>query len=69
MDLRFSKKNFFYCINSLHPTINITLGYSITEINFLGVTVTKFGSKLEIDLYCKPTNTHQSLHAINNYLE
>ena len=49
----------FNCINSLHPTVNFTKDYSTTEINFLGVTVTKVGNKLETDLYCKPTDTHQ----------
>ena len=39
-------------LNSLHPTIN-----------FLGVTVTKVDNKLGTDLYCKPTETHQYLHA------
>ena len=39
------------------------MDYSTTEINFLGVTVTKVGNKLETDLYCKPTDTHQYLHA------
>ena len=48
----------FNCINSLHPTIKFTMDYSTTEINFLGVTVTKVGNKLETDLYCKPTDTH-----------
>ena len=39
------------------------MDYSATKINFLGVTVTKVGNKLETDLYCKPTDTHQYLHA------
>ena len=39
------------------------MDYSATEINFLDVTVTKAGNKLETDLYCKPTDTHQYLHA------
>ena len=51
------------CINSLHPTIKFTMDYSTTEINFLGVTVTKVGNKLETDLYCKPNNMQQYLHA------
>ena len=34
---------------------------STTEIDFLGVAVTKVGNKLETDLYCKPTDTHQYL--------
>ena len=64
MDLRFKKlKEFFNCINSLRPTIKFTIDYSTTENKFLGVTVTKVGNKLEKDLYCKPTDTHQYLHA------
>ena len=38
------------------------MDYSTTEINFLDVTVVKVGNKLETDLYCKPTDTHQYLH-------
>ena len=56
-------KELFNCINSLHPTIKFTMDYSATEINFLGVTITKVGNKLEKDLYCKPTDTHQYFHA------
>ena len=39
------------------------MDYSITKINFLGVSVMKLGNKLETDLYCKSTNTHQYLNA------
>ena len=39
------------------------MGYSTTEINFLGVTVRKVCNKLEADLYCKPNDTRQNLHA------
>ena len=39
------------------------MDYSATKINFLGVNITKAGNKLETDLYCKPTDTHQYLHA------
>ena len=38
------------------------MDYSATEINFLGVAVTKVGNKLETDLYCESTDTHQYLH-------
>ena len=48
----------FKCMNSLHPTIEFTMDYSTTEVNFLGVTVTKVCNKLETDLYCKPNDTH-----------
>ena len=61
---RFLKiKRIFNFINSLHPTIELTFDYSATEINFLDVTVAKVGNKLETDLHCKPTGTHQYLHA------
>ena len=38
------------------------MDYSTAEINFLDVTVTKVGNKLETDLYRKPNDTHQYLH-------
>ena len=53
----------FNCINSLHPTIKFTMDYYTTEINFLGVAVTKVGSKLRTNLFCKPNDTQQYLHA------
>ena len=53
----------FNCINSLHPTVKFTTDYSTTGINCLGVTVKKVCNKLETDLYCKPNDTHQHLHA------
>ena len=34
-----------------------------TEIDFLSVTVTKVGYKLETNLYCKPNDTQQYFHA------
>ena len=40
-------KGLFNCINSLHPKIEFTMDYSPTEINLLGVTVTKVVNKLE----------------------
>ena len=54
-------KELFNCTNSLHPTIKFTMDYSTTGINFLGVTVSKVGNKLERDLYSKPTDAHQYL--------
>ena len=39
------------------------MDYSTIETKFLDVTVTKVDNKLETDLYCKPTDTHQYLHA------
>ena len=39
------------------------MDYSTTEINFLGVAVTKVGNKLETDLFCKPNDMQQYPHA------
>ena len=52
-------KELFNCINSLHPPIKFTMHYSATRIKSLRAPVTKVGNKLETDLYCKPTDTHQ----------
>ena len=54
---------FFDYLNNLHVTIKFTMDYSATEINLLDVTVAKVGNILERYLYCKPTDTHQYLHA------
>ena len=56
-------KELFNCINSLDPTIKLAMYYSTTETNFLGVTVTNVCNKLETDLYYKPNDMHQHLHA------
>ena len=39
------------------------MDYSTTEINFLGVAVTNVCNMLETDLFCKPNDTQQYLHA------
>ena len=54
---------FLNCINSLYSAIKFTMGFSTAETNFLDVNVTKVGNKLETNLYCKPIDTHQYLHA------
>ena len=45
------KFNELNCINSLHPTITLTMDYSTTV------------DKLETELYCKRRDTQQYLHA------
>ena len=50
-------------LNCYHPTIKFTVEYSRAKINFLDVTVMKNGNQLATDLYIKPTDTHQYLHA------
>ena len=56
-------ENFLSYINSIHPTIKFTAEYSDKQINFLDITVTLEGDQLITDLYVKPTDTHQYLHA------
>ena len=54
---------FLHALNSYHPSIKFTAEYSETKINFLDVQVIKSGNELITDLYIKPTDTHQYLHA------
>ena len=54
---------FFNYLNNFHETIKFTMEKSTTMINFLDVTVTNDNGKLTTDLYTKPTDTHQYLHA------
>ena len=56
-------KEFIAYLNSSHPTIKFTADYSFETINFLDVTISKDGDHLSTDLYIKPTDTHQYLHA------
>ena len=54
---------FLETLNWYHPTIKFTAEYSRTKIDFRDVTVMKKGNQLVTDVYVKPTNTHQYLHA------
>ena len=56
-------KKFLETLNCYHPTINFIAEYSSAKINFLDATVIKKGNQLVTDLYIKPTDTHQYLHA------
>ena len=56
-------KEFLELLNSCHPTIKFTSEYSSDKINFLDVQVIREGNQLVTDLYSKPTDTHQYLHA------
>ena len=56
-------KKFLEILNSYHPTIKFTANYSREKICFLDVEVIKKGNQLVTDLYIKPTDTHQYLHA------
>ena len=54
---------FLQDLNSCHPTIKFTSEFSKDKINFLDVMVYRDGDHLVTDLYVKPTDTHQYLHA------
>ena len=56
-------KKFLDALNCYHPTIKFTAEYSREKINFLDVNVIRKGNQLVTDLYIKPTDTHQYLHA------
>ena len=60
-------EKFLEFLNCYHPTTKFTANYSRKEIeterNFLDVSVRKKNNQLVTDLYIKPTDTHQYLHA------
>ena len=56
-------KKFLEILNSYHATIKFTANYSRDMMSFLDVEVIKKGNQLVTDLYIKPTDTHQYLHA------
>ena len=50
-------------MNSFHPNIRFTFEKSRDKIQFLDMAVRKSNGRLMTDLYCKPTDGHQYLHA------
>ena len=52
-------------INNMHPTIKFTADWSRTSIHFLDVSITE--GIIEIDLYIKPTESHQCI-LLSSYL-
>ena len=56
-------KEFIEHLNEKHPTIKFTAEWSQTSINFLDVTVSLIGGKINTDLYVKPTDSHQYIHS------
>ena len=56
-------KDFLKELNNCHPTIKFTSNYSQEKIDFLDVQVIRSGNQLITDLFVKPTDTHQYLHA------
>ncbi len=56
-------KEFLAYINQVHPSIKFTYEYSRSKINFLDLTICKDqNGNIEIDIYQKPTDTHNYLH-------
>ncbi|CAJ0963985.1 unnamed protein product [Ranitomeya imitator] len=49
-------KTFHEQFNQFHRTINLTLNYSCTEINFLDTIIKLQNNEIEISLYQKPIN-------------
>ena len=56
-------KNSLETLSCYNPTIKFTAEYSRAKIDFLDVTVMKKGNHLVTNLYVKPTDTRQYLHA------
>ena len=54
-------KEFFDYVNSYHSTIKYTWEWSKTKISYLDVLVSLEYENISIDVYCKPTDTHQYL--------
>ena len=58
-----SLKEFFETLNSSHPSMKFTWKYSSETIDFLDVQLSVNEGNITTDLYVKPTDTHQYLHA------
>ena len=54
--------DFLERLNNFHPNLKFTHECSRQEINFLHVTVRVNHGEFIINLYCKPTDSHQYLH-------
>ena len=55
-------KRFHELANSIHPRIQVTLRCSINQLEFLDVLTSITDTKLETDLFSKPTDKHLYLH-------
>ena len=56
-------KSFIDKINKVHPITKFTMEWSKISINFLDVTVSLIEGVAETDLYVKPIDSDQHLHA------
>ena len=48
-------------LNSIYPTIKFTSERSTTLVSFLDVNIQLENNKIQIDLFCKPTDKHRYL--------
>ena len=53
--------NFTTNLNYIHPTIKFISERTTTSIIFLDLNIQLNNGKIETDLFCKPTDKHQSL--------
>ena len=54
-------------LNSFHESIKYTMEYSFEKVVFLDTWVKKLKSKLIVELYTKPTDTHNYLHFTSSH--
>ena len=55
-------EEFLNCLNYSHPNLKFTYEKSKLSVNFLDVSVSIVDNKLEVALFCKPTDRHQLFH-------
>ena len=54
---------FLSTLNGLHPSLTFTMELPVdNKITFIGIEIVKNGTKLETQVYRKPTNTGLLLH-------
>ena len=59
--------DFLSTLNSLHPTLSFTMEFPVdNKIPFIGMEIIKNGTKIETQVYRKPTNTGLLLHFQNH---
>ena len=54
-------------VKLFHPAIQLTAEYSKEEVNFLDLNIILIDRELKIDLFVKPTNTHQLLDPTSSH--
>ena len=62
-----SRKVFVDQVNLFHPTIKFTTEYSKEKVTVLDLNIKLVDEKLKIDLFVKPTDTHQFLDPTSSH--